>query len=169
MTNNYITSRDTSGKAIFSTKAPTAHLQIPIFPGGSLDLGSLQCIYSTEEFQPHMSSERDIEQYAKIREEGLPAGQYAPSSGVIINIVEMGAGWESPWHVTPTLDTLVIIEGVIELYLDGGEFRTLAKGDSIVQRATKHKWKNVTPNGGVVRMFAVSQPVVLVGSQEEGL
>lgn len=58
-----------------------------------------------------------------------------------------------------TLDTVVVIEGVVECCLDSGESRVLRVGDTITQRGTMHKWKNVTPNGGQVKMFSVMQPI----------
>jgi quercetin dioxygenase-like cupin family protein len=159
MPENHITTHNETGEAVFTTSIPTRRHQIPLFPGGGLALGSLQCIYYSNHFNSDLSSGNDLEEYALIRTTGLPLGQYAPFNGVIINVVTMASGWESPWHQTSTLDVLVVIEGNVELHLDGGECRNLKEGDYVVQRATNHRWKNVTPNGGSVRMFAVSQPV----------
>jgi quercetin dioxygenase-like cupin family protein len=159
MPNNYITSHNKEGKATFTDKVASEQIQIPLFPGGSLDSGSLQCIYYSDRFLPDLSTEADIEQYVNVRANGLPPGQYAPPSGFIINVITLAPDWESPWHQTSTLNTLVVVEGVMELYLDGGEFCSLEVGDSVVQRGTNHRWKNVTPNGGVVRMLAVSQRI----------
>jgi quercetin dioxygenase-like cupin family protein len=70
---------------------------------------------------------------------------------------------DSVFHRTMTLDVVVMIEGVIEMHLDSGEKRTLKAGDSLVQRATMHSWRNVTPDGGwarwVVFIQAVEKPV----------
>jgi quercetin dioxygenase-like cupin family protein len=69
----------------------------------------------------------------------------------------MKGGYESAMHRTMTVDTLVLIEGEMEITLDSGETRTLKAGDSLVQRATMHKWKNVTPNDGLARWVVFIQ------------
>lgn len=51
---------------------------------------------------------------------------------------------EGFWHRTRTVDYIVILEGVLELSLDGGQKREVKKGDVIVQRAPMHKWKNMS-------------------------
>lgn len=47
-------------------------------------------------------------------------------------------------HTTSTLDYIFIIDGTMELGLESGETRILKKGDSAVQRATKHWWRNLS-------------------------
>ena len=69
----------------------------------------------------------------------------------------MKPGGESGFHRTMTLDTIVMLEGEIELHLDSGEKRILKAEDTIVQRGTMHKWVNVTPNGGWARWVAFIQ------------
>lgn len=41
-----------------------------------------------------------------------------------------------------------MLEGVLELSLDGGEKRVVRKGDMVVQRAAMHKWKNLSRTEG---------------------
>ncbi len=48
---------------------------------------------------------------------------------------------DSGWHTTDTLDFIVVVSGQIELELDDG-VHLLAAGDCIVQRATRHRWRN---------------------------
>ena len=59
------------------------------------------------------------------------------------------------WHRTQTVDYLVVLEGELELGLDGGETRVLKKGDLVVQRACMHKWKNLSSTEGA-RCLVVS-------------
>lgn len=40
-----------------------------------------------------------------------------------------------------------MLEGVFEVTLDSGEAKTLRQGDFLIQRATAHKWHNITGNG----------------------
>jgi mannose-6-phosphate isomerase-like protein (cupin superfamily) len=47
------------------------------------------------------------------------------------------------WHTTPTIDYVQVIEGHVFLALDTGEV-ALQAGDCVVQRATRHAWRNRT-------------------------
>ncbi|KAK7228258.1 hypothetical protein V2G26_000428 [Clonostachys chloroleuca] len=61
---------------------------------------------------------------------------------------------------------------VFELTLDSGESRIMRPGDVSIQRATSHKWKNVTGNGTMPgRMLWVLLPcndIVVDGKKVEG-
>jgi naringenin degradation protein FdeH len=56
------------------------------------------------------------------------------------------------FHTTSTVDLVMVLEGEIALELDDGEV-LLGPGDCVVQRATRHAWRN--RSGGRVRMMAV--------------
>ena len=58
-------------------------------------------------------------------------------------------------HRTHTLDHVVLLEGELELTLDGGETRLVKVGDVVVQRACMHSWKNPSKTKGA-RMFAIA-------------
>lgn len=45
-------------------------------------------------------------------------------------------------HTTPTIDYGVVLDGEISLELDDGEQVHLRVGDSFVQHATRHAWRN---------------------------
>jgi mannose-6-phosphate isomerase-like protein (cupin superfamily) len=47
------------------------------------------------------------------------------------------------WHTTPTVDYVQVLEGEVFLALDTGEVE-LHAGDCVVQRATRHAWRNRT-------------------------
>ena len=47
------------------------------------------------------------------------------------------------WHTTPTIDYVQITNGTITLALDTAEVE-LHAGDCVVQRATRHAWRNHT-------------------------
>jgi len=57
------------------------------------------------------------------------------------------------------MDYVVILEGEIELSLDGGEKKTLKKGDVIIGRAPMHKTKNLSKTEGARFFF------VMLGSE----
>jgi quercetin dioxygenase-like cupin family protein len=46
--------------------------------------------------------------------------------------VDMAPGHVSPMHCTVSLDSGVMVEGEVELVLDGGERRVLKRGDTAV-------------------------------------
>jgi mannose-6-phosphate isomerase-like protein (cupin superfamily) len=56
------------------------------------------------------------------------------------------------FHTTQTVDYVMVLEGEIALELDTGEV-TLRPGDCVVQRGTRHAWRN--RSGKPVRMMAV--------------
>lgn len=62
-------------------------------------------------------------------------------------MIDFGPGLESPLHRALTIDYGVVLFGEFELTLDSGESRILKQGDVSVQRATSHKWKNITGGG----------------------
>lgn len=64
-------------------------------------------------------------------------------------------GGKEYMHRTQTLDYAFILEGVMELTMDGGEKRVVKKVDVVVQRAMMHAWRNLSKTEGA-RMAVVS-------------
>jgi mannose-6-phosphate isomerase-like protein (cupin superfamily) len=58
-------------------------------------------------------------------------------------------------HRTQTLDYVVILEGEMELSLDGGEKVIVKRGEMVVQRAAMHAWRNISKTESA-RMLAVA-------------
>jgi mannose-6-phosphate isomerase-like protein (cupin superfamily) len=56
------------------------------------------------------------------------------------------------FHTTQTVDYVMVLEGEISLELDTGEV-ALRPGDCVVQRGTRHAWRN--RSGKPVKMMAV--------------
>jgi len=56
------------------------------------------------------------------------------------------------FHTTQTIDYVMVLEGEIALELDTGEVQ-LKPGDCVVQRGTRHAWRN--RSDGPVKMMAV--------------
>lgn len=46
-----------------------------------------------------------------------------------------------------SIDYGIVLEGEFEMTLDSGESRIMRRGDVSVQRATAHKWKNISGDG----------------------
>ncbi|KAL3451609.1 hypothetical protein BJX65DRAFT_304198 [Aspergillus insuetus] len=157
----FITTHDSSGKAIFST---TLSEQMPVSP--IPDGADFSLAYTTSNYPAAISSDADIKSYASYLQPGGSPGLVI-SSGTVCRIVDMQPNALSPMHRTVSLDYGVVLEGVVELVLDSGETRVLHRGDVAVQRGTNHAWRNVTPpvkgEDGVVReqwarMLYVLQP-----------
>ena len=49
-----------------------------------------------------------------------------------------------PMHRTNSIDYGIVVEGEIELELDGRDRKTIGQGGIIVQRGTNHLWRNTT-------------------------
>lgn len=58
-------------------------------------------------------------------------------------------------HVTDTIDYLVVIEGEITLELDDGAEVLLAAGDCVVQRGTRHAWRNHSSATALIAGFMI--------------
>ena len=141
---HYVATHNDEGLSVISQKIPTGP------HSHDMPIGSMDIIYSTHTFPADISSESDIDQYAHDRTHGIENG-FCPPGGIAAAILQFEPHAISPMHRTMTMDIMVVMEGIVELHLDGGEVRTLKAGDSIVQRGTMHMWKNVTPNNGLVK------------------
>lgn len=78
--------------------------------------------------------------------------------GIVFRRTDTPPGQVSPMHRTLTVDYGVIVAGEIELTLEGGEKRVLRAGDTVVQRATVHQWRN-TSETEWARMVFVMVPI----------
>jgi quercetin dioxygenase-like cupin family protein len=161
----FVTTHNSSGQAIFSSKIPEEQHELP------LPFGGMRIIYTAPSLPTNLNTETDIDNYCQIRTAGLPNGAICPPGGSAAAIVSLAPGAESPMHRTVTMDWAVILEGEVELVLDGGETRRLRVGDSVVMRGTMHQWVNRSGDGGWVRMVAFAQDVVPVeiGGRELGM
>ncbi|KAL2138240.1 hypothetical protein VTI28DRAFT_7194 [Corynascus sepedonium] len=72
-------------------------------------------------------------------------GLHVPG-GTLVRMLDFAPGAESPMHRTLSVDYGTVIQGEFEVELDSGEKRTMRSGDVLVQRATAHKWRNLSPD-----------------------
>lgn len=79
--------------------------------------------------------------------------------GATFRRTDMPPGGISPMHRTLSMDYGVVIAGAVELILESGEKRIMRQGDTIVQRATMHQWKNAGGEGEWCRMVWVQMPI----------
>lgn len=147
--NRHITTHDQNGKAIFSTRLPEP------MPQQNVNGIPFGLAYTSNEFPAQLSADADIKNY----EANLttPPGLVI-STGTVCRIVDFPPASESPMHRTVSLDYGVVLEGEVELALDGGEKRIMKRGDVAIQRASNHAWKNITPGDGWARMLYVLTP-----------
>lgn len=66
--------------------------------------------------------------------------------GSVIRVVDLLPGKQSPMHRTNSLDYGIVLQGELELELDGGVKKLLKAGDIVIQRGTIHLWRNPTEN-----------------------
>ena len=60
-------------------------------------------------------------------------------------------------HTTPTIDYGIVMDGEIYLELDEGEVH-LKAGDLVVQRATRHAWRNRSSKPCTMAFILISSP-----------
>jgi quercetin dioxygenase-like cupin family protein len=89
-------------------------------------------------------------------------------SGSALRFVDINPGYRSAMHRTNSVDYVFILEGELEMELDGGEWVHLRAGDIVVQRGTNHAWENKSDR--VCRLASVliaAEPVVIDGKALE--
>jgi hypothetical protein len=153
--NRYITTTNSSGKAIIAQDIPPASIWQKIGTVAKFFLG-----YTTRTFPVSLTSSKDIDSYSG--DLSSPPG-LTISNGTVLRYVDMAPNSISPMHKTVSLDYGIVLEGTIELVLDSGETQIMRRGDVCVQRATNHAWRNITPNDGWSRMV-----YILVTADAEG-
>jgi quercetin dioxygenase-like cupin family protein len=73
-----------------------------------------------------------------------PIPMLPPRDGMTFRIMEIGPHSAPHMHRTETLDYIIVLEGVLEMYLDDGVKVSMKEGDFMVQRGTMHGWANPT-------------------------
>jgi quercetin dioxygenase-like cupin family protein len=98
------------------------------------------------------------------------ASQPGPTvpAGSALRFVDINPGYRSAMHRTNSIDYVFILEGELEMEMDGGEWVHLRAGDIVVQRGTNHAWENKSDR--VCRLASVliaAEPVVIDGKALE--
>lgn len=105
-----------------------------------------------------LTKDADLTHSSAVAAAGPPFKFFPGEGASAIAYLDIAANPEQEdgfWHRTQTVDYIVLLEGELELSLDGGESRLIKKGDVVVQRAPMHKWKNLSKTEGA-RMLTVS-------------
>jgi hypothetical protein len=126
---------------------------IPLTPPPTQVLGpttSMSYIYSTPPSFT-LTHNADLTNHLASVSSGPPYLSFPVAGGSGVVYLNFGPNPEQEegfWHRTQTVDYIVILEGELELSLDGGEVRVVKKGHVVVQRAAMHKWKNLSRTEG---------------------
>ena len=114
-------------------------------------------IYATQGFPANLEDDQDIKVYEHLVEN--PRG-IVVSNGTACRIVDLPPNHTAPLHRSMSVNYNTVIEGEVELFLDSGETRLLKRGDTIIQRAVNHGWRNPSKTSWA-RMTAVVIPAQL--------
>lgn len=156
--NRYITTHNHEGKATISEEIPSKAVWTDA-KAANFFLG-----YCTKTFPVDLTS--DVSAYNSFL--ASPPG-LTVSGGTVLRIVDMRPGVTSPMHRTVSLDYGVVLEGEVELILDSGEKRILKRGDTTVQRATNHAWRNTSQVEWARMLYVLvqAQPLEVEGRRLE--
>ncbi|RDW56633.1 hypothetical protein BP5796_13098 [Coleophoma crateriformis] len=133
--NRYITATNNDGKSVFSSALPES---LPVVR--NINEALLRLCYVTDRPPVSLAGNIDITAYGKCLEN--PPELVPPGGGSVVWYIDTPPEGSSPMHRTISLDLVVLLEGEVELLLDGGETRLLRPGDLTLQRATMHAWRN---------------------------
>jgi quercetin dioxygenase-like cupin family protein len=103
---------------------------------------------------------------------GLREVGVAVPNGSVFRIVKFNPGIVPRMHRTESIDYAVVIDGEIEMALDGAATIRLRAGDVLVQRGTMHNWINRGTVPCTVAFVLIAAEPVAVGGRilhEEGL
>lgn len=123
--------------------------------------------YTTSTFPPDLNSDADLLSHEATLSSGT-LGLVNPR-GTVIRCVDFAPGYACGMHRTQSLDYGIVLEGEVDMVLDGGETVTMRRGDVAVQRATQHQWVNRSGEAWARMMFVLQdcRPLV-VGGREYG-
>lgn len=80
----------------------------------------------------------------------LPAGEGTVLSDLASAMQHGGGGG---MHTTPTVDVVHLLDGELVLELDDGVEVELRPGDTVVQQAARHGWRNRTDRAARILLF----------------
>lgn len=77
--------------------------------------------------------------------------------GSLFRVLTFKPGGGAGLHTTRTIDHAVVLSGEIDLELDAGEVH-LTAGDVVVQRGTRHAWRNKSGEACVMAFILIASP-----------
>lgn len=109
-----------------------------------------------------LNDDKDLESY---KENGVEKDVF-PASGSVLRVFDIWPGYPAWMHRTDSVDFGVVIEGEVECELDDGTSRTFGRGDIIVQRGTKHAWKNTGTGIARVCVTLLATPPIKINGKD---
>ena len=162
LSTHLITDHDPQGNSIITdVVAESSHKH-------EMPFGTIEYLYSNSAILSDITHAGDLEHTKHCRINGLPNGRVTCDNGVAVALTSLKPGESSPMHRTRSLDLGIILEGEVELELDNGLKRVLKAGDTIVQRGTVHRWRNISKADGWLRMYFVTidtKPILIEGKE----
>lgn len=167
---NYVTTHSPVGESVFSTELgnPPRYKSLPPSTTIMADLHHSPSIpVALDPSSPNF----DLKASAELISTNNKAAKFFPESSTVFRRIDFPPGAVSPMHRTISVDYGVVVAGEVELSLESGEKRVLKTGDTMIQRATMHQWKNLSDTEWCRMVFVMmpSQAVVVGGKvlQEE--
>jgi quercetin dioxygenase-like cupin family protein len=155
---NYISTHTIEGGSIFMPENVIA--STPVYKTIPHTKSAFADLHQTPSIPANLSRQSPnndvVSTISLINDNNFPAT--TPATGVRFCRTDTPPGGISPMHRTLSVDYATVIEGTIELILESGESKTLKAGDTIVQRATMHQWKNPSQTEWC-RMTCVMMPI----------
>lgn len=142
----YITGHNTKGCSIIRKEYPLDWTHVDD------DQTALSVVYTTSCFPVELADDQDVRDHDALMSQGI--GLTNPD-GSVIRYVEFSPGYACPMHRTLSFDMGIVVEGEVEMQLDSGETRVLRRGDIALQRATQHKWVNVSTSKWARMLFVL--------------
>lgn len=133
-----------------------AFLPITPPPTQAFPESTLTYVYSTPPSLT-LANNADLTHHLAVASAGPPFSLFPVAGGSAICYLDVNPNPEQEegfLHRTQTVDYIVMLEGELELSLEGGATRMVRKGDIVVQRASMHRWKNLSRTQGA-RLVAV--------------
>jgi hypothetical protein len=123
-----VTGYDAEGKAAIRSAGP--------IPPGVTNAGVTTATIWTTTRVPIDNSSDEPEVAAS------PMGTFRGSD---FRILELAAGVAAPASQSDSVDYCLVLSGAVDLTLDTVTTRPLGKGETVVQRGTRHSWRNPDP------------------------
>ena len=128
----YLTGNDATGASVFLSDNVSP-------PQRDMSGMRVSFCFGTSRFPVSLAGNEDLLDYQNLIDN--PPGIIIPN-GCVFRMVDFPPGYTSPMHRTMSVNFNTVIEGEMEVLMDSGASRVLKRGDSIVQRAINHSWRN---------------------------
>ncbi|CAI7626144.1 unnamed protein product [Penicillium discolor] len=153
----FITTHNSQGEGVFLPADNGDHQALMANGRGCQNI-----LYTTQGEAVDLNGEVDI----ALAKDNAP-GLHVPG-GTLVRMIDFAPGVESPMHRAMSLDYGTVIEGEFEVELDSGEKRIMRRGDVLVQRATAHRWRNLSPDkpGRMLFVLLDCQPMDPINGKE---